>query len=77
MPEMIMVEAVCDPEAGIWLVESSDVPGLNLEGETLQALVEKLPGAILDLLELDPETENAMLRTHRLRRSLIRPRMLP
>ena len=59
MPERIVVKAVCDPEAGVWLVESSDVPGLNLEGETLEALAEKLPGAILDLLELDPATEIA------------------
>ncbi|MDN5849611.1 MAG: DUF1902 domain-containing protein [Nitrococcus sp.] len=48
---LIVVKAVRDAEAGVWLVESSDVPGLNLEGETLEELSDKLPGAILDLLE--------------------------
>lgn len=48
---VIVVKAVRDAEAGVWLVESSDVPGLNLEGETLEELSDKLPGAILDLLE--------------------------
>ncbi|MDN5869572.1 MAG: DUF1902 domain-containing protein [Nitrococcus sp.] len=48
---LIVVKAVRDAEAGVWLVESSDVPGLHLEGETLEELSDKLPGAILDLLE--------------------------
>jgi len=48
---IIIVKAARDPEAGVWFVESCDVPGLNLEGDTLDELVEKLPGAILDLLE--------------------------
>ena len=60
MQEMIVVKAVCDPEAGVWLVESSDVPGLSLEGETLKALAEKLPGAILDLLEADGGVEGGI-----------------
>jgi predicted RNase H-like HicB family nuclease len=48
---VIVVKAARDAEAGVWYVESSDVPGLRLEGDTLEALAEKLPGAILDLLE--------------------------
>lgn len=47
----IRVNAARDAEAHVWFVESSDVPGLNLEADTLEELVEKLPGAILDLLE--------------------------
>lgn len=35
----------------MWFIENSDLPGLNLEADTLEALTEKLPGAILDLLE--------------------------
>lgn len=50
---VIVVKAVRDADAGVWLVEYSDVPGLRLEGETLEALADKLPGAILDLLECD------------------------
>ena len=40
-----------DPEAGVWWVEHSDLPGLNAEAESLEALRDKLPGAIQDLLE--------------------------
>ena len=49
--KIILVEAARDPEAEVWYVESSDVPGLNLEADTLEGLLERLPGAILDLLE--------------------------
>jgi predicted RNase H-like HicB family nuclease len=49
--QIIVVKAARDAEAGVWFVESSDLPGLNLEADTLEALAEKLPGAILDLLE--------------------------
>jgi predicted RNase H-like HicB family nuclease len=48
---IIVVKAARDAEAGVWYVEDGDLPGLNLEAETLEELVEKLPGAILDLLE--------------------------
>ncbi|MGD9984846.1 MAG: DUF1902 domain-containing protein [Porticoccaceae bacterium] len=49
--KVIVVKAARDQEAGVWFVESSDVPGLNLEAESLDALADQLPGAILDLLE--------------------------
>ncbi|MGE3296491.1 MAG: DUF1902 domain-containing protein [Porticoccaceae bacterium] len=48
---VIIVKAAHDQEAGVWFVESSDVPGLNLEADSLETLTAKLPGAILDLLE--------------------------
>ena len=60
MADMIVVKAVHDPVAGVWLVESSDVPGLFLEGDTLEALAEKLPGAILDLLEAGGDIEGGL-----------------
>lgn len=47
----ILFKAARDPEAEVWYVESSDVPGLNLEAGTLEGLLERLPGAILDLME--------------------------
>ncbi|WP_436640059.1 DUF1902 domain-containing protein [Microbaculum sp. FT89] len=50
--DIIVVKAARDPDAGVWFVESSDVPGLNLEAETLEELVDKLPGAVADLLEI-------------------------
>jgi predicted RNase H-like HicB family nuclease len=48
---LIVVKAARDEEAQVWFVESSDLPGLNLEADTLDALMEKLPGAVLDLIE--------------------------
>lgn len=51
MSRMIIVRAAFDPEAGVWFVESSDVPGLAAEAESVEALGEKLPGMIADLLE--------------------------
>jgi len=47
---MIVVKAARDTEAGVWYVESSDLSGLNLEADTLEGLVDKLPAAIQDLL---------------------------
>ena len=52
---VIVVKAARDAEAGVWFVESSDLPGLNLEGGTLEELADKLPGAVLDLLEAGGE----------------------
>jgi hypothetical protein len=49
--KLIIVKAGRDDEANVWFVESSDVPGLNLEAETLDSLIEMLPGAVLDLIE--------------------------
>lgn len=48
---IILVKAVRDAEARVWFVEYCDVPGLNIEADTLEEFVDKLPGAILDLLD--------------------------
>jgi predicted RNase H-like HicB family nuclease len=45
------VKAAWDPEAAVWYIEHSDLPGLHIEAETPLELYEKLPGAIEDLLE--------------------------
>ena len=43
---VIIVKAARDPEAGVWFIESSDVPGLHLEAESLEALADQLPGRL-------------------------------
>ena len=48
--DMIVVKAAYDPEARVWFVESSDLPGINAEAETIEALVEKLPPIVADLI---------------------------
>jgi hypothetical protein len=54
MSDVIIVKAAYDAEAGVWYVESSDIHGLRLEAAALERLVERLPGAIADLLDDDP-----------------------
>lgn len=49
---IVVVKAAWDEEAGIWFVESSDLPGLNVEAASIEEMVKKLPGAVADLLEL-------------------------
>ena len=48
---VIRVEAAHDPEAGVWFVESSNLPGLNAEADTVDALARLLPALIMDLVE--------------------------
>ncbi len=51
MSRVIVVKASYDAEAGVWLTESADIHGLRIEAETLEALIERLPGVIQDLLD--------------------------
>ena len=46
------VRADYDPEARVWWVCDSDLPGLNADAETLEALVEKAGAMLPDLLEI-------------------------
>jgi len=45
------VQADWDPEAGVWVATSDDVPGLATEAETIEALTEKLRTIVPELLE--------------------------
>jgi predicted RNase H-like HicB family nuclease len=47
------VLAKWDSEAGVWVAESDDVPGLVAEAESPNLLREKLRGLIPELLELN------------------------
>ena len=48
---VIVVKAARDDDAQVWFVESSDVPGLNVEADTLEALIDLLPPAVQDLID--------------------------
>jgi hypothetical protein len=48
---LIVVKAAYDAEAAVWFVEASDSEGVNAEAPSLEALLQKLPGVVLDLLE--------------------------
>ncbi len=60
MNKVIVVKAIFDSEARVWFTESSDIHGLRLEAATIEELIERIPGAIQDLLEdCDGEGDHA------------------
>ena len=48
---MIVVRALWDPEGGVWVATSPDVPGLVAEAESPDDLMRKLQILIPELLE--------------------------
>lgn len=54
------IQASWDPEAGVWVAESEDVPGLATEADTVERLTEKLRVMIPELLEANQP--NAVLK---------------
>jgi predicted RNase H-like HicB family nuclease len=54
---MITIRAAWDHESKVWYIEHSSLSGLHLEGDTIDGLREKIPGAIEDLLEGSGERE--------------------
>ena len=53
MKHRIVVRAVWDGEAGVWVASSEDIAGLAVEAETIEALQRKIPPVIEDLIEMD------------------------
>ena len=49
----IIVRAAWDEEAAVWVATSSDIDGLAVEAETVEALEKKVLAAISDLMELN------------------------
>ena len=64
MPKIPLVRAGWDPEAGVWVATSDDVPGLATEADTLEALSAKLGTMIPELL-----AANAVLKQPGLRKA--------
>ena len=52
MAKPIIVHADWDPEASVWVATSSDLVGLVTEAPSIEELRAKLPGIILDLIEV-------------------------
>jgi hypothetical protein len=49
---LIVVRAAYDPHAKVWWVEdSAPLGGLNVEAPTIDELRDKIPAAVIDLLE--------------------------
>jgi hypothetical protein len=49
----IHVRAVRDDEAGVWVVESDDVPGLAIEVENREDVSQRTVRVVLELAELN------------------------
>lgn len=52
-PGRLIVNAVWDDEARVWVATSDDVPGLATEADDMDALVEKLKVMIPELLDVN------------------------
>ena len=48
-----IVNFTWDEEAGVWIAQSDDIPGLVLEGGSLDALIERVRFAAPELLDLN------------------------
>ena len=48
-----LVDLLWDDEARVWVATSEDIPGLVLESGSLDALIERVRYAALELLELN------------------------
>ena len=70
MSRMYEVKARWDPEAGVRVAESEDIPGLVAEAESMNALVEKVRVLVPELFELNgglepgQKTVNVLVRAH-------------
>ena len=53
-----------DSEAGVWVAESEDVPGLVAEADSPNVLVQKLRTLIPELLELNGATSDRIASFH-------------
>ncbi|MCD1636849.1 DUF1902 domain-containing protein [Martelella mediterranea] len=49
----IVVRAMWDDEARVWVATSNDIDGLAVEADTMETLQQKVLDAIADLIELN------------------------
>ncbi len=69
----IFVRAQWDDEAKVWVASSTDIDGLSIESETLEALSPKVAAALADLIELNGlEYDTAEIPVHILAEQLTR-----
>lgn len=58
------IRAQWDSEAGVWIAESDDVPGLVAEADSPNVLAQKLRTLIPELLELNGVLSDVTARFH-------------
>ncbi len=57
----VRVRAEWDQEAGVWVAESTNLPGLVTEAETVELLLEKLRTMVPELLSYSPDLAVTLL----------------
>lgn len=58
MPELvIIIKAVWDDEAKVWVATSENLPGLVTEADTIEQLYDKLAAMISDLIDGEGMTD--------------------
>jgi hypothetical protein len=60
MTRSLIIDARFDPEAGVWLATSADLPGLVVEADTWPAMIDEVRLAIPDLLELSGQSADKL-----------------
>ena len=50
---LMIVRVSYDDEAGVWYTSGGDIPGLAAEADTLEHLMQRIPGMVMDLLEVN------------------------
>lgn len=48
---LILIKVAYDDEADVWYVDHSSLAGLSAEAPTVDDLIKRLPGMIIDLIE--------------------------
>jgi Domain of unknown function (DUF1902) len=60
MTRSLTIDARFDPEAGVWLATSADLPGLIVEADTWPAMIDEVRLVIPDLLELSGQSADKL-----------------
>lgn len=58
MSGKLVIEALWDAEAGVWVATSPDVPGLATESESIESLLVKLSVVVAELMQLNGLTDD-------------------
>lgn len=69
----IIVRAIWDDEAEVWVASSKDIDGLSVEAPTLEGLEPKVVAALSDLIELNGiDSDLAEIPVHIMAEQLVR-----
>jgi len=60
MTRSLTIDARFDPQAGVWLATSADLPGLVVEADTWPAMIDEVRLVIPDLLELSGQSADKL-----------------